>query len=314
VATRVPAVDRAAEILEFLSRDPTRGFTASEIATAVGIHKATCYSTVMCLDDLGFVRRDDDRKLYYLGPTLVGLGFAAARRHRAYVDARAEMFRLAAQLDVSCLISVRDGDEIVVVDIAGDTHPAHLPMRIGRRVPLTAALGSVYYAWAPLDVIERWIGESEGQFDLAPAQRRHALAVVRGRGYSLGGERDFGLRLDSVLRKFAEDGPNDRTLEIAMEVADLIRSRTAFDPPGDAGDTRVNFIIAPIFDATGQVGMAFTLFGRPGQLTVDSVPDYAEVLLAAASRVTAASGGRMPEPLGGAADLYGLRQTGRARD
>ena len=164
------------------------------------------------------------------------------------------MFRLAEQLDVSCLISVRDGDEIVVLDIAGDTQPAHLPMRVGRRVPLTAALGSVYYAWAPIDVIEKWISESEGQFDLEPAERRHALAVVRSRGYSLGGERDFGLRLDSVLRKLAADDQNHRTLEIAMEVADLIRSRTALDSDGDGVDARVNFIIAPIFDASGQVG------------------------------------------------------------
>ena len=315
MATRVPAVDRAAEILEFLGRDPTRGFTASEIATGVGIHKATCYSTVMCLDDLGFVRRDDDRKLYFLGPALIGLGFAAARRHPAYLEARTEMFRLAERLDVSCLISVRDGDEIVVLDIAGDTQPAHLPMRVGRRVPLTAALGSIYYAWAPIAVIEKWISESEGQFDLEPAERRHALAVVRSRGYSLGGERDFGLRLDSVLRKLAADDQNHRTLEIAMEVADLIRSRTALDADGDAVDARVNFIIAPIFNASGQVEMAFTLFGRPGQLTVDSVDGHAEVLLAAASRVTAASGGRMPQPFGGAGDLYGFQEpVRRARE
>jgi DNA-binding IclR family transcriptional regulator len=309
----VPAVDRAAEILEFLSRDPTQGFTASEIAAAVGIHKATCYSTVMCLDDLGFVRRDDDRKLYYLGPTLVGLGFAAARRHGAYVEARAEMFRLSEDLGVSCLVSVRDGDEIVVLDIAGDTHPAHLPVRIGRRVPSTAALGSVYYAWAPIDVIEKWISESEGQFDLDPADRRRVLALVRSRGYSLGGERDFGLRLESVLRKFSADDQSDRATEIAMEVADLIRSRTAFDPNGDAADKRVNFVIAPIFDASGQVSMAFTLFGRPGQLTIDTVDRYADAVLAGAARVTAATGGRMPGSAGDDADLYGLTERPAAR-
>jgi DNA-binding IclR family transcriptional regulator len=114
-----------------------------------------------------------------------------------------------------------------------------------------------------------------------------------------------------VLRKLAADDQNHRTLEIAMEVADLIRSRTVLDSDGDGVDTRVNFIIAPIFDASGHVGMAFTLFGRPGQLTVDSVASHADVLLAAASRVTAATGGRMPQPFTGAADLYGFDETVR---
>ena len=296
MVTKVPAVDRAATILELLGRDPRRGFTVSELAVETGIHKATCHSTVMCLDELGFIRRDEGDKTYRLGPALIALGFAAAVRHWPYVAARAEATRLATELDKSCLISVRDGEELVVLDIVGDTMPAHLPVRIGRRMPSTAALGSVYYAWAPVATIEKWITDSEGDFDLTPQQRRDALATVRSRGYSLGGEHDFGLELDSVLRRAAASETAGRSLEIAMEIADLIRSRAGANAV-DA-DRRVNFVIAPIFDAAGRVVMTLTLFGRPGQLTVASAVEYAAAVVAAADRVTVTTGGRAPTDFG----------------
>lgn len=295
----VPAVGRAAAILEFLSREPQQTFTLSEVTAAVGIHKASCHSLLGELTADGLVTRIDLR--YALGPALISYGYAALRRFDAYLPARAEIFAIAESLNVSCLVSARDGATIVILDMAGDIQPAHLPSRRGRRYPLEPPLGLLFYAWEPDDVIEHWL--TTMQSDQPEVPRNDVLAAlmtIRSRGYSLSIEGDFDIDLQRVLRLAKEE---DRD-QMARELGDLMRSRFVRSTTHHADDRPLNYIIAPIFSSTSQVCASLTMFASPGQLTTSVASEYAGPLLMAARRVTQAIGGVDPLVRSAAASAF----------
>jgi DNA-binding IclR family transcriptional regulator len=102
MATRVPALERASRILQFLARSPAGESTVSQVAAELGLSKATTFAQLVCLSELGWLTRDDERKTYRLGPELVHLGWASIDQVPGIEIARREMFALAAQLDVGC--------------------------------------------------------------------------------------------------------------------------------------------------------------------------------------------------------------------
>src|SRR5579859_4477815 len=72
----VPAVDRAARLLELLEVHG-QPMTISELARQLGINKGTTRDLLETLRSHGLLERDEDRKQYRLGPRLARLGIAA---------------------------------------------------------------------------------------------------------------------------------------------------------------------------------------------------------------------------------------------
>lgn len=280
--TPVPAVDRTAAILNHLADEPTRAWTLTEIATALGIHPATCSATLACLQGHHLVRRANGGRGYLLGSALTRLGSAAARTHRGFLPAREAVFALAQRFDCSGLVCARELEDMVVLDMIGDVEPKHLPTRVGRRIPLAPPLGTVFYAWASAAEVSEWLARLDGsnQWEVSV----EALAAVRARGYSLGGDQDLDVELDSVLAKLTREDASPRMIELAMEVADLVRARVPVAGPGSA--TATNFIIAPVFDPNGVPVLACTLFGRPGQFVGERITTIATALVEATTTVS----------------------------
>src|SRR4051794_41956772 len=65
----VPAVDRAARLLDVLE-SAGRGLTISELARELGINKGTMRDLLETLRAHRLLERDEERKLYRLGPRL----------------------------------------------------------------------------------------------------------------------------------------------------------------------------------------------------------------------------------------------------
>src|SRR3981081_702696 len=72
----VPAVDRAARLLEILESGG-RPMTISELARQLRINKGTMRDLPETLRAHGLLERDEARKEYRLGPRLARLGMAA---------------------------------------------------------------------------------------------------------------------------------------------------------------------------------------------------------------------------------------------
>ena len=294
MAAPVPAVERAARVLDLLSTRGRAGLTASEVSGQLEIHKATCFSILMCLTELGLVHRNPADKTYRLGPELVRLGWSTIDQTPGIAEARREMFQLANNLDVGCFACIVIDDEMVILDRAGTDEPAfELPTNANLRVPVRPPEAAVYVAWSPPEAIEEWLGRSEFSSSDRGLLLR-AVRAIRARGYSIGGRMEVELQLEQFLTRLEGDDHNDR-LAVTLELADLIRTHGVLgrSTPGEAHS--ISYIIAPAFNESGTVALTLTVVGRPGQLTDANVDVFADPLLAAVDRVTTAIGGRRPD-------------------
>lgn len=287
MAAPVPAVERANRILQVMARQRGEPMTASEVATAVGIHRATCFSILACLSETGLVHRDPVRKTYRLGPELVRLGTAARYQHPGLAEARREMSRLSVELGVGGLICVQVGHEIVVLDRIGEHDDAYdLPAIEHTRARLAPPLGGIFVAWSDAEAIADWLSRAKPTATAGDIESyRRSLAAIRTRGYSIGSQADVELQLQELLSKL-ESGDDGERLAVALELADFVRQgrRAPARPSGH--------LVAPVFDDQGVVSMSLTLYGRHNQIADTDVAAYADALLAAAARVTHESGGR----------------------
>jgi DNA-binding IclR family transcriptional regulator len=293
--TRVPAVERAAQILELLAERPHLPHTAAQIATALGIHRATAHATATALTELDLLTRDEETKTYLLGPGAVRIGTAAVNRYPGARAAREEMYRLSRELELSCLVCVRAGDDMVAIDHVGsDELPSRPRVRDGERYPLRPPAGTVFWAWEPEPAIEAWLTRTAP--DASQAERavyRDTLATVRERGYSHGAESEVELDGIELVRRLERASSDRERARLAQALAAVLRAGPGGRSAG-APDMAVNYVIAPVFGPAGEVVMALTLYGRPGQLTVANAQRYAEPLLAATRALTAAIEGTAP--------------------
>jgi DNA-binding IclR family transcriptional regulator len=297
-ATPVPAVDRGVAILQLLTERWDEPKTLSEISRETDIHKATCAALLGRLAAHGLVRRTPD-KSYMLGPEMVRMAFGYARRHPGFTQARQEIFVLAERTGLSSSICVPDGDELVILDVAGDVQPTYLPTRVGRRLPFAPPLGNVFKAWTPPAEMEKWLTQMASEFDLSLDQMASVVSNIRSRGYSLGSEQDFDITLDSVLRRLERNDTDLAGISVALMLADKIRAYRGTQSE-DADSRSADYIVGPVFDHRGQVVMSIQLFGAPGEIPMSKVDVLATELLAATRRITTSIGGAPPHnsPLG----------------
>ncbi|HLY84155.1 MAG TPA: helix-turn-helix domain-containing protein [Acidimicrobiales bacterium] len=302
MAAPVPAVERANRILDMLAQNPRKSFPCADLASTLGIHRATCFSILACLAQLGLVERDQLRKTYSLGPELVRLGTAAVDRYPGVSQARLELFGLARLLDVGGLLCVPVGPEFVIVDRVGcEVHAFGVPGAEQVRVPLAPPIGAIFVAWSMQDAIEEWLSRAPATASADDMEAfRRSVTAVRARGYSIGSEVEVKVQLDEILARFRGNDATGRHA-LALELADLVRTgQLAVDDPVPDANRAIGHLIGPVFDQNSQVIMTFTIFGRPGQINHSNISDYAKPLLEAGARVTDAVDGRWPERSRGA--------------
>lgn len=143
---QVPAVIRALDILEFLSRQKEASFT--EIHTRLRIPKSTAYHILGTLTSRGYVRFAGDSSKYSLGLTLVELGTKSA----SFIDLRAEALpllkELVAKTNETCNLGILDGNEGVYIAKLEGRQPIRLNSWEGKRFYLhCTAMGKVLLAW-----------------------------------------------------------------------------------------------------------------------------------------------------------------------
>jgi DNA-binding IclR family transcriptional regulator len=296
MASPVPALDRAMNIFDLLSQKPLERLTLSEIARATGIHKATCASMLATMVSHGLVRRDDTRR-YSIGSRLVNLGYSFTQRFPPLVVGRMDVLQFVARSGLSCAVIGREDDELVILDILGNAEPAHLQMRIGDRVPLVPPVGTIFKAWAGGDELSQWLEEMSREFGGTMSSYESAVAALRARGFSLGGEHDINLELEDALQAARREGEDGRVLEVALIVANKIRNYSVAE--GTDAEP-INSVIVPIFDADANVVATLNAFGEFGSVRMGDLPKIVPDLLSTAVRITQKAGGILPPgfPLG----------------
>ena len=208
----VPAVDRAARLLQVLSRN-RHDWSLTELAHEIGIHKGTARDILLTMQRHGLVVRDGASGRFRLG-------LGAARFARAALDqievrnaARPTLARLMAETEQTALLGVRDEHHVIIADLVEPSHDFHLSTSVGRRVPLCAgAFGKAYLAES--GALEEFIAEGGvlREFTAVSVKdvksyARH-LVHARDKGYALDDEEYLdGVRAAAALVRDQEGEP-----------------------------------------------------------------------------------------------------------
>jgi DNA-binding IclR family transcriptional regulator len=146
-------LERGLRVLRVLAEHP-EGMTVSELADALGTHRAGIYRLLGPHLAERLVRRADDR--YFLGTGLVEL--ASRVRPRLQEVAGPLLQALADELTATAALTVRDGEEgAVVLDVRSPRNAdMHITYRPGLRHPVAiAASGIALLAASPPRPSER---------------------------------------------------------------------------------------------------------------------------------------------------------------
>jgi DNA-binding IclR family transcriptional regulator len=289
--TPSPAVLRACEVLQQMVQHPTRSFTVSELARAVGVPRATCDAILQGLAVQRFVIRSADDRRYELGPAGIVLGEAARIANPGLRAARVEAERLARGLGACVSICIHDGHTARVVETFDFGPLFALRARVGQAIPLVPPFGAVFVAWNDEDA-EAWIARAGDSLDVGERDRyRRALGAIRRRGYSVSiatPRAAFEERIETLVGSPESEDAQQARDELIREVM-----HGAYLPADlDAGSAvRVVQISAPVFDRTGCVAACLLVPGPGHDITDSELRALAGRLVEAATRATRDAGG-----------------------
>jgi DNA-binding IclR family transcriptional regulator len=201
--SNVRSVERALEILGcFDQMHPERGI--SEIAKAVGLHKATTYRIVSTLLSHGYLERAEDGQRYRLGMALARLGFIALRRTDVRREAMPIMTDLAARLNETCDLSVYNQGEAYFLEVVQGSRALTVAAAVGRSLPVHAtASGKVLLAHLPdaeaAAALEGPLVAHTHRTITDSDELRRQLDVVRAQGFAFDDEElELGVRAVSA--------------------------------------------------------------------------------------------------------------------
>ena len=185
----VRAVERALQILEcFDDQHSERGI--SEIAQAVGLHKATAYRIVTTLVNYGYLEWVADEQKYRLGLELTNLGFKVIRRMDLRREALPYMKKIVQEWDETCDLSIFDNGKAFYIEVLRGNHALTIAAAVGQRLPLhCTASGKLFLAYLSLEEMEAFLNQPLTVYtentitDLAMLSNH--LEIVRERGYSV---------------------------------------------------------------------------------------------------------------------------------
>lgn len=124
-----PAVDKALDILELLG-DSSQGMSLTGIADALGRSKQELFRVLVCLQERGYLVRDDGQ-CYRLSTKLFEIGSQHASTQMLIAHAMPHMERLARQLRESCHLNIVVQNRMLVVARAEGDADVMLAVRIG---------------------------------------------------------------------------------------------------------------------------------------------------------------------------------------
>lgn len=180
-------LERGLRVLRALAEHPD-GLTVSELAADLGTHRAGIYRLVRPLLNEGLVVRGPDGR-HALGLGLIEL--ASHVRPRLREVAVAELQRLADDLGATTALTVRDGDEAVVLAVVEPRHTTmHIAYRAGLRHRVdVAASGLAILAGAPHQrgerkavTIARRVGFARSVAELLPGVSGVGAPILSRRG------------------------------------------------------------------------------------------------------------------------------------
>jgi len=179
---------KALGVLDFVG-EQRRPVTVNEVATGIGVDRATAYRMLMTLAQAGYVLKEADAKHYRLSFKVLSLA-----RHLVDEDERARhiltcLRRISDETGETVHYSVLERDAAVLVFRAKGTQRVAVDFQIGDRSPLPCtSIGKVLLAYQDLRateaIIARGLPKVAPNTITSPDALRQALVLTRAQGFA----------------------------------------------------------------------------------------------------------------------------------
>lgn len=114
----------------------------SDLAASTALPKTTAFRYLYTLRASGFVTYDESSERYAIGPRVAVTSPLPSYAERIKEIAQPAMLRLQRQFNETVNLGIRDGSDIVYIDMVGSSRLLHAEAKIGKRDPLhSTALG-----------------------------------------------------------------------------------------------------------------------------------------------------------------------------
>ena len=182
----VESVARAIRIVEALAQLPAG---LSETARRVGLPKSTVARLLATLEEMEAVERDEDGRIYRLGPIVQRLSSAAGGPAQLTAFARPYLDELTAFTGEAAGISIPDGFKVHYVDQTEAEHPVQVRDWTGELIPMhVVPSGLVIMAHWPEQQTARYLSRDLERMTpntvIDPDRIRERLTAVRAKGYT----------------------------------------------------------------------------------------------------------------------------------
>ncbi len=135
----VPGLVRGLQLLELFDREHPE-WNVAELTAAAELPRSTTYRLVVTLEQLGFLERVRQRKLYRLGSRVLNLGFEFLGSQDIVETALEPLETLSAVTEGSTHLGILDGADVVyLLRIAGPNRLVS-NVRVGTRLPAHATV------------------------------------------------------------------------------------------------------------------------------------------------------------------------------
>jgi DNA-binding IclR family transcriptional regulator len=167
--------------------DGPRG--VSELGRELGITRSNAHRLLQTLAALGYVRQDEERRLYEPTLRLFELGSAVVAHRDIRTLSQPVMRALGREIDENVILSVRDGSEVVVLDRVEGTRTLRTYTPLGSRNPMhCTSAGKLLLAYAPADIVEDVMGSLQKftpRTIVTAAKLRAELQRIRMQGFAI---------------------------------------------------------------------------------------------------------------------------------
>jgi IclR family acetate operon transcriptional repressor len=197
---RVAAVDKALDILEFLSRQ-RREFGLRDLSQALNMPKATLFRYLVTLERRGYVRKDSGNEKYWLGFRILELSNCVLGNMTLHEVALPYMQEILDRFRETVNLAVLEGDEVVYIEILESPQSFKMSSHVGGRdYPHATSVGKAMLAFLPEKEVERIVHATglpkrTDKTITSHGRLKEELAMIRQRGYAIdNGENEEGAR------------------------------------------------------------------------------------------------------------------------
>ena len=224
-----------------------RGMSVTKISKILNLPKSSVHEILSTLVTEGILEKDFDSSTYHLGIKLFELGNRARSNLEIRKVATPYLKELNARFDETVHLTVLDNQEVLYIECFESTKRLRTYSVIGVRAPLyCTAVGKAILAFLPLDEIDE-------------------IIKVKGLG------------------KFTENTITDRNV-LLQELEKIVLTGYAVD--NMEHEDGVRCVGAPIRNYSGKVFASISVSGPSQRVTLENIPEIAELVIATASDIS----------------------------